>query len=112
MEALPTGGGARHGIPVRDDRRIPRRHQRGGLDMQTVYSKKVDRIRSWIARNTENMVVCRFSCRMCSGKWSVAWIIPCNELQDAIHRPRTVEGRNPATLQLCSCGQGPWEART
>jgi hypothetical protein len=41
------------------------------MDMQAVYRKKVNRIRRWLAGHTEDLVVCRFGCRKCSGRWNV-----------------------------------------
>src|ERR1700682_77806 len=75
--------------------------------MQTLRSKKVNRLRSWIARNTENLVVCRFSCGMCSGRWHVAWTVSRNKLQSFIRGSRKMERRNATAFQHHSCWKGP-----
>src|SRR6266850_993694 len=74
--------------------------------MRTFYSKKVNRFRRWLARNTQNLVVHRSSCRMCSEAWVMAWIISRDHLQSFIHRPGEVERRDATTIQQCTCGQG------
>src|SRR5260221_12909281 len=76
------------------------------MDMQTVHSKKVDRFRRWLASHTQNMVVCRFSCGVCSGRWHVAWDVSRDKLQDFVYRSRAMERRNAEAFQFHACSQG------
>src|ERR1019366_1949359 len=76
------------------------------MDMQAVHRKKVDRIRRWIASHTENVVVCRFSCRVCKGRWHVAWTISRDQLQNFIYRPGAMERRNAEAFRFHPCCQG------
>src|SRR5580693_10565594 len=76
------------------------------MDMQTVYRKKVDRIRGWIARRTKNVVIYRSSCGVCSRERIVVGTVSDVELQGFIHRPGTLERRDATTIQCCSCGEG------
>src|SRR5665213_1174566 len=80
--------------------------------MQTLHSKKVNRIRSWLARNTKNLVVRRSRCRECGGIWLMARVVSTAKLQSAIHRPGTGAGRDAKPLQPCYCSKRSEERRS
>src|ERR1019366_3689520 len=75
------------------------------MDMQAVYRQKVNRIRSWIARNTKDLVVRRSCCRVCKRIGAVGRLVSRDKLQSVICRPGALERRDAASFQLHPCGE-------
>src|SRR5260221_1290438 len=71
--------------------------------MQTVHRKKVNRLRRWLARNTQNLVMYRLGCRKCKGERIMARVISSDKLQDFIYRSRTFQRGDSKPIRPCTC---------